>query len=126
MVKLIGVDDSGVLPDGARNVLVNAGLATTTPAVSDSKRRVSIIGDSFSSPGYGSNHGHIWHTVAMSHASGILVGNYAENGHTTADAIEGRTQDWGPDPQRAQLTKAKADSSQSVIVCLGYLSLIHI
>ena len=120
MVKLIGVDDSGELPDGARNVLVNAGLATTTPAVSDSKRRVSIIGDSFSSPGYGSNHGHIWHTVAMSHASGVLVGNYAANGHTTADAIEGRTADWGPDPLNAQLTKAKADVSQSVIVCLGY------
>lgn len=120
MVKLIGVDDSGVLPDGARNVLINAGLATTTPAVSDPKRLVSIIGDSFSSPGYGSNHGHIWHTVAMSHAGGILVGNYAANGHTTVDAIEGRTEDWGPDPLNAQLTRAKADASQSVIMCLGY------
>lgn len=120
MVKLIGVDDSGLLPDGARNVLVNAGMATTTPAVSASKSRVSIIGDSFSSPGYGSNHGHIWHTVAMSHANGTLVGNYAQNGHTALDAIEGRTEDWGPDPLNAQLTKAKADASQSVIVCLGY------
>lgn len=120
MVKLIGVDDSGLLPDGARNVLVNAGLATTTPAVSDSRTRVSIIGDSFSSPGYGENYGHIWHTVAMSHAGGVLVKNYAQNGHTAADAIEGRTADWGPDPENAQLTKAKADASQSVIVCLGY------
>lgn len=120
MVKLIGVDDSGVLPDGARNVLINAGMATTTPAVSAPKNRVSIIGDSFSSTGYGSNHGHIWHTVAMSHADGALVGNYAQNGHTAADAIEGRTEDWGPDLPNAQLTKAKADPSQSVIVCLGY------
>lgn len=120
MVKLIGVDDSGLLPDGARNVLVNAGMATTTPDVSDSRARVSIIGDSFSSPGYGTNFGHIWHTVAMSHAGGTLVANYAENGHTAADAIEGRTADWGPDLPNAQLTKAKADPSQSVIVCLGY------
>lgn len=120
MVKLIGVDDSGVLPNGARNVLINAGMATTTPAVSASKSRVSIIGDSFSSPGYGTNHGHIWHTVAMSHAGGTLVGNYAENGHTALDAIEGRTADWGPDLPNAQITKAKADASQSVIVCLGY------
>lgn len=120
MVKLIGVNDSGRLPDGARNVLINAGMATTTPTVSASKSRISVIGDSFSSPGYGSNHGHIWHTVAMSHAGGALVANYAENGHTAADAIEGRTEDWGPDLPNAQLTKAKADASQSVIVCLGY------
>ena len=120
MVKLIGVDDSGVLPEGARNVLINAGMATTTPAVSAAKSRVSIIGDSFSSPGYGENYGHIWHTVAMSHAGGVLVKNYAQNGHTAADAIEGRTADWGPDLPNAQLTKAKADASQSVIVCLGY------
>ena len=38
---------------------------------------VSIIGDSFSSTGYGTNYGHIWHTVALAHADGTLVGNYA-------------------------------------------------
>lgn len=91
-----------------------------TPDVSTRRNRVSIIGDSFSSTGYGSNYGHIWHTVAMSHADGTLVGNYAANGHTTADAIEGRDSSWGPDLPNAQLTKAKNDASQSVIVCLGY------
>lgn len=120
MVRFIGVDDSGKLSDGARDVLVRAGLATDIPDVSTPRNRVSIIGDSFSSTGYGSNFGHIWHTVAMSHANGALVGNYAQNGHTAADAIEGRTADWGPDLPNAQLTKAKNDVSQSVIVCLGY------
>lgn len=96
------------------------GTPPAVPDVSTRRNRVSIIGDSFSSPGYGSNHGHIWHLVAMSHADGIFVGNYAANGHTAADAIEGRTADWGPDLPNAQLTKAKADASQSVVICLGY------
>lgn len=96
------------------------GTPPAVPDVSTRRNRVSIIGDSFSSPGYGSNHGHIWHLVAMSHADGTLVANYAQNGHTASDAITGLTASWEPDIPNAQLTKAKADVSQSVIVCLGY------
>lgn len=115
--------DAAAYDDGPLTARVAALEQAPPPVdldVSTRRNRVSIIGDSFSSPGYGSNHGHIWHLVAMSHADGIFVGNYAANGHTAADAIEGRTASWGPDLPNAQLTKAKADASQSVIVCLGY------
>ena len=98
MVKLIGVDDSGHLGTEAVEALTSSGIASSEdisraesqisalsgPTIS--RRRVSIIGDSFSSTGYGTNWGHIWHTVALSHADGILVGNYAANGHTALDA----------------------------------------
>lgn len=81
---------------------------------------ISIIGDSFSSTGYGSNYGHIWHTIAMAHANAVLVGNYAQNGHTALDALEGRTSDWSPDPENSQVTRAEKDASNAVIICLGY------
>lgn len=115
--------DAAAYDDGPLTARVAALEQAPPPVdldVSTRRNRVSIIGDSFSSTGYGSNFGHIWHTVAMSHADGALVGNYAQNGHTALDAIEGRTADWGPDLPNAQLTKAKSDASQSVIVCLGY------
>ena len=152
MVRFIAVDDSGRLGEGAVEAITSSGIASSEdmsraesqisalagPTIS--RRRVSIIGDSFSSTGYGTNWGHIWHTVALSHADGTLVGNYAANGHAALDALEGRTSDWGPDPDNSQISRAEKDVSQSVVICLGYndqnngvsqgsyidLSLIHI
>ena len=132
MVRFIAVDDSGRLGEGAVEAITSSGIASSEdmsraesqisalsgPTIS--RRRVSIIGDSFSSTGYGTNWGHIWHTVALSHADGILVGNYAANGHTALDALEGRTSDWGADPDNSQISRAEKDVSQSVVICLGY------
>lgn len=130
MVKLIGVDDSGRLPDGARDVLVDAGLATAeavrevgaqaSRAVPAPRTRVSVLGDSLSTYNYAENKGTVWWQTALARSGGILVQNHAVAGSTAADLLVGwNTETQSADPEAAQVAAAERDDSQTWLVMIG-------